>query len=77
MSEHQKKDDAKEIQREKIKNMIVDAMAYHWNDWVGDTGCIPNDIELSNSRTKVSFTPKQWAERIAEDVADQLTNAGG
>jgi hypothetical protein len=66
-----------DVQEEQIKKMVIDAMEYHWNDWVGDTGTLPDDFELSNPRTKASFTPKQWAERVAEDVAEQLKKLRG
>lgn len=66
-----------DVQEEQIKKMVVDAMEYCWNDWVGDTGTIPNDFESSNPRTKVSFTPKQWADRVAEDIVYQLKNKQG
>lgn len=60
-----------------IAKIVTETMAYHWNDWVGDTGTLPNDFEVSNPRTKVSFTPKQWAERVAESIAEQLTKRNG
>lgn len=66
-----------DAQEEQIKKMVMDAMEYHWNDWVGDTGTLPDDFELSNPRTKASFTPKQWAERVASDVAEQLKKHQG
>lgn len=66
-----------DVQEEQIKKMVVDAMEYRWNDWVGDTGTIPDDFELSNPRTKVSFTPRQWADRVAEDIAEYLRKPQG
>jgi hypothetical protein len=64
-----------DVQEEQIKKMVVDAMEYRWNDWVSDTGTLPHDFELSNSRTKVSFTPNQWADRVAEDIAEYLKSS--
>lgn len=63
---------AADVQEEQIKKMVIDAMEYHWNDWVGDTGTLPDDFQLTDPRTKASFTPKQWAERVASDIAEQL-----
>ena len=56
-----------------VKQMILDAMEYHWNDFIGDTHTLPNDINLSNPKTKASFSPGEWAERVANDVASKLT----
>lgn len=55
-----------------IKKAVTDSMEYRWNDWVGDTHSLPNDIELSNSKTTASFSPGQWADQVAADVASFL-----
>jgi hypothetical protein len=55
-----------------IKKAVTDSMEYRWNDWVGDTHSLPNDIELSNSKTTASFSPGQWADQVATDIASFL-----
>lgn len=63
---------AVDVQVEQIKAVVVEIMEYRWNDWIGDTGTLPDDFELSNPKTKVSFTPKLWADRVAEDIANYM-----
>ncbi len=58
--------------KDEIKQIVIDAMEYHWNDFVADTGHLPDDIELSNSRTRASFEPKQWADMVGSSVAEKL-----
>jgi hypothetical protein len=58
---------------DKIKEVVIAAMEHQWNGFVADTDSLPDDIILSNSGAKVSFTPGQWAQRVADDIAIQLT----
>jgi len=60
------------MNKEQIRKIVINAMEYRWNDFVGDTHELPNDIEISNPRTKVSFTPRQWASNVADDVAEDI-----
>lgn len=60
------------LDEEGIKKAVTDSMEYRWNDWVGDTHSLPNDIELSNSKTTASFSPGQWADKVATDIANFL-----
>ncbi len=60
-----------------VEKMVLEAMEYHWNDFVGDTHSLPDDFELSNNRTKMSFTPGQWAGMVAEAVAKKICNQEG
>lgn len=59
-------------EKEEIEEIVIEAMQYYWNDFVGDTHELPDDFEVSNSRTTVSFTPKQWARLVAESVAKKV-----
>jgi hypothetical protein len=61
-----------ELTKQEIKDIVIAAMEYHWNDFVCDTNSLPDDIELSNSRTKASFSPGQWADNVGESVAEQV-----
>jgi len=61
------------LTKDEIKKLVIDAMEYRWNDFTADTQHLPDDIELSNSRTSMSFSPGQWADLVAEDIANELT----
>jgi hypothetical protein len=34
------------ITEDAIKKIVIDAMEYHWNDFVGDTYSLPDDYRI-------------------------------
>jgi hypothetical protein len=57
-----------------IEDMVAEAMGDAWADFVGDTGCFPDDFTL-HPRRRLSFTPGRWAHIVGEWVAQRLNAA--
>ena len=68
-------DDTQKDEIERIKKIVLQAMQFHWNDFVGDTNELPDDIELSNKRTRASYKNGRWSDLVAEDVALQIVES--
>lgn len=60
------------LSQESIEYIVLSAMQYHWNDIVSDTDSFPDDIESSNPKTSIAFSPGYWADRVARIVAIQV-----
>jgi hypothetical protein len=61
-----------ELDAETISHLITDefvmsALQTEWNEWVEDTGCIPDDFKIAgDDEVLIEFKASTWAEKVAE-----------
>ena len=61
--------------QDKIKDIIKHAMENCFHAVESNNDCFPDDLDVtfgSDGRIEISFTPKEWANAVAETAANRI-----